>query len=214
MPGFQRVYPIGEGLIRGPARVIIAPFTIAFPSTLEQMINTAATSASYNPAIQSIAMGGSPTGGTFTLSFQSNYTAPIAYTASSAAVAAALQALSNVGSSSNLTATGGALNSAAIVVTFQGLLGNQPIPLMSVTSSLTGGTSPAVTPTTSTAGQTAEHIIGVFDNVEYDFLGNATADDEPVVIYNQFTAFDTSKLANWYAYGALAIAALPTCTFN
>jgi hypothetical protein len=152
MPGFQRVYPIGEGLIRGPARVIIAPFTIAFPSTLEQMINTAATSASYNPAIQSIAMGGSPTGGTFTLSFQSNYTAPIAYTASSAAVAAALNAVGTIGDEGGVTVTGGPINSNPVVVTF-GVNGSQPLIVPTISgNALTGGTTPAPTVTSTQLG--------------------------------------------------------------
>ena len=43
--------------------------------------------------VQTISITGSPTGGTFTLSFAGQTTAPIAYNASAATVVAALQAL-------------------------------------------------------------------------------------------------------------------------
>ena len=143
MPGFQRVNPIGEGLIRGPARIAIAPFTIAFPSTLEQIINTAATSVSYNPSIQSLSLTGTPTGGTFTLSFESTYTAPIAYTASSSAISAALNAISTIGDQGGVVCTGGPVNTTPVVVTF-GINGAQPLIVPTITgNALTGGSTPA-----------------------------------------------------------------------
>ena len=37
--GFQRVTPLGDGFIRGPARILIAPYAIAFPSTIGEVIN-------------------------------------------------------------------------------------------------------------------------------------------------------------------------------
>jgi hypothetical protein len=43
--------------------------------------------------VQRITITGTPTGGTFTLTFQGNTTAPIAYNASAATVVAALEAL-------------------------------------------------------------------------------------------------------------------------
>ena len=45
-------------------------------------------------------------------------------------------------------------------------------------------------------------------------IGNAVNDDEPVPIYDQYTAFDTTKLNNWLSYGVAAKTALPTCTFQ
>jgi hypothetical protein len=125
----------------------------------------------------------------------------------------ALAALSNIGTG-NTAGGGGPLPGTAVTITFQNLLGNQPITTMTATSSLTGGTSPAVTVATTTTGQTAEAIMGVFDNLEYDFFGNAVADDEPIPVYDQYTAFDTNKLVNWLSYGTTAKAALPTCTFQ
>jgi hypothetical protein len=166
-------------------------------------------------AVQTLTETGAPTGGTFTLTFNGQTTAPIPYNATSTQVQNALTALSNVGSSQNVAVAGGPINTAAVTVSFQGLYAHMPVATMGVNYSLlTGGTAPAVTDITTTTGQTAESIIGVFDNIAYDLLGNAAYDDEPMTIYNQYTAFDTTKLSNWYAYGPLAIAALPTCTFN
>lgn len=164
-------------------------------------------------AVQTVTITGAPTGGTFTLTYAGQTTAAIAYNASAATVQSALTALSNI-AAGNAVAAGGALPGTAVTVTFQGLLGNQVQPVMTATSSLTGGSSPAVTVATTTTGQTAEHIIGVFDNLGYDFFGNAVADDEPVPIYADFTSFDTTKLSNWLAYGATARTALPNCTFH
>lgn len=164
-------------------------------------------------AVQTLTAGGTVSGGTFTLTYNGQTTAPINWNAAASAVQSALVALTNIGSAANVVCGGGALPGSPVTITFQGLLGNQPQPLVTVTSSLTG-TAPTLTPTTTTTGQTAEHIIGVFDNLLYDFFGNAVADDESVPIYTSYTIFDNTKLNNWLAYSATAIAALPTCEFR
>lgn len=83
----------------------------------------------------SVNITGSPTGGTFTLTLNGFATAPIAYNAAAAAVAAALNALSGVTGVSNITASG----SGPITVTLPSA------GVLTGTSALTGGTSPAVT---------------------------------------------------------------------
>jgi hypothetical protein len=55
-------------------------------------------SSSGTNEVQTITLTGSPTGGTFTLTFNGQTTAPIAYNASAATVDSALEALSNIGS--------------------------------------------------------------------------------------------------------------------
>lgn len=108
--------------------------------------------------VQSIATSGVPTGGTFTLVLEfpignKQTTAPIAWNASAATVQAALVALPNVGSG-NVACTGGALPTA-VVATFGGLLGNRPVPVLTLgTNSLTGGTTPSVAVTHTTTGVT------------------------------------------------------------
>jgi hypothetical protein len=101
--------------------------------------------------VQSIAITGAPVGGTFTLTFDGETTDDIAYNASAAAVKTALTALSNVGNG-DVATSGGALPTSPVVVTFQGDLENADVPQMTATGTFTGGTSPAVTVTTTTPG--------------------------------------------------------------
>lgn len=101
--------------------------------------------------VQQISITGSPTGGTFTLTFQGSTTDPIAYNATAATVQAALRALPNIGSG-DVTCTGGPLPGTAVTATFGGALAGQDVAVMTATSSLTGGTAPAVVITTPTPG--------------------------------------------------------------
>lgn len=100
--------------------------------------------------VQTATMGGSPTGGNFTLTFKSQTTGNIAYNATGATVQTALRALSSIGSP-NVTVTGPA--GGPWVITFAGSLanGNQPT-VVANNGGLTGGTSPAVTIATTTPG--------------------------------------------------------------
>lgn len=164
--------------------------------------------------VQTVTITGTPTGGSFTLTFNGQVTAPIAFNAAASAVTAALAALPNVGAG-NVASSGGALPGSAVVVTFQGLLGNQVQNVMTANGAgLTGGSSPAVAVTHTTPGTTAEAIIGVFDGPDRDFFGNGSmALDEVIPIYFHSCSFDISKLQNWLTFGAAAKAALPNCSF-
>lgn len=155
MPGFQRVNPIAEGTIRGPARLIVAPSTIGYPSNINSIINlaplTAGISGTYAACVQSVVTTGVPTGGTFTLAFQGVTTAPIAFNASAAVVQAALNNLSGISSQGGVTCGGGPLP-AAVTITF-GVQGLQPaIKAPPQGFALTGGTTPTVAVTVTTAG--------------------------------------------------------------
>jgi hypothetical protein len=99
--------------------------------------------------VQSVTVSGTPTGGTFTLSFAGQTTAGIAYNAAASAVQSALVALSNVGIS-DVAVTGS--TGGPYTVTFQGALAGTDVAQMTATASLTGGTSPAVAVATSTSG--------------------------------------------------------------
>ena len=79
----------------------------------------------------------SATGGTFTLTFNGQTTAPIAYNATAATVQAALAALSTVFASS-VTVTGAA--GGPFTVSLVGLLATTQLPLTGNGASLTGGT--------------------------------------------------------------------------
>lgn len=165
-------------------------------------------------AVQTITITGTPTGGTFTLTFNGLMTAPIAYNASAATVQAALVLLSNIFSTANVSCGGGALPGTAVTVTFQGLYANQPIPLITAVGSFTGGSGPAISVATTTPGTTAEAIIGVYDGPDRDFFGNTTNCDEVIPMYFHACDFDISMLQNWNLYGATAITALANCNFR
>jgi hypothetical protein len=95
--GFQRTNAGIEqlGFVRGPARLLAAPLTQAPPANIGDIIKL---TGSPTNEVQSLAISGTPTGGTFRLAFKSVSTANIAYNATAAAVQAALEALSTIGS--------------------------------------------------------------------------------------------------------------------
>jgi hypothetical protein len=102
--------------------------------------------------VQQIAITGTPTGGTFTLTYSGQTTAPIAYNAAASVVETALEALSNI-TPGDVTCTGGALPGSPVTVTFGGLLADEDVAQMTASSAgLTGGTTPTVTVTTVTPG--------------------------------------------------------------
>ncbi|AXA95462.1 hypothetical protein [Microbacterium sp. PM5] len=83
-----------------------------------------------------VTLNGSPTGGSFALSVNGAWTAPIAYNANAAAVAAAINALAGVTGISGVTASG----TSPIALTFP-----SAVQFAANGSGLTGGTSPSVT---------------------------------------------------------------------
>lgn len=127
---------------------------------LHEGLDLSAVRQSHSPAtpavneVQSVTITGGPTAGTFTLSFGGSTTAAIAYNATAAAVASALEALPTIGAG-NVTASGGPLPGTAVAVTFVNSLGATNVEQMTATSSLTGGTTPAVAVSTTTQGQAA-----------------------------------------------------------
>lgn len=101
-------------------------------------------------AVQLVTVGGTPTGGTFTLSWVNQVTVPLAYNASAASVQVALEALSALGTG-NVTVSGAA--GGPYTVTFAGALATTPVPLLgSDATGLTGGTTPTVAVSLVTAG--------------------------------------------------------------
>ncbi|MBX3081718.1 MAG: hypothetical protein KF716_08780 [Anaerolineae bacterium] len=113
-------------------------------------------------SVQTITLSGSPTGGTFTLTFRGETTTGIAHDANAAAVQSALQALSSIGSG-NATVSG----SGPYVVTFAGDLAEQAVELLIANgSSLSGGSSPSVSVVMTTPGEDPESV--VFDALEHE----------------------------------------------
>jgi hypothetical protein len=101
--------------------------------------------------VQTISITGGPTGGTYTLTFNGQTTAAIPYNATSGQVKTALENLSNI-DPGDVAVAGGPHPGTAIVVTFGGQYLSDDVAQMTATGSLTGGTSPAVSVATTTAG--------------------------------------------------------------
>lgn len=104
--------------------------------------------------VQTLAVTGTPTGGTFKLQFKGQRTTALDFDSSAAEVVAALEALPSIGTG-GVTATGGALPGANVVITFAGNNAARAQPLITVVeSALTGGTTPAAAVTETTPGVT------------------------------------------------------------
>lgn len=99
--------------------------------------------------VQTMTVGGSPTGGTYVLEFKGAETTALAYNANGAAIQAALNALPTIGTGGvAVTGTG------PFTITFSGasLTAMQQPMIRRKINSLTGGTSPDVTFVQTTAG--------------------------------------------------------------
>lgn len=102
--------------------------------------------------VQQVAITGTPTGGTYTLTLSGQTTSGIVYNATAAAVQSALEALSNV-NPGDVTCTGGPHPGTPVLVTFGGQYAGDDMPQMTGSATnLTGGTTPAVVVTTTTPG--------------------------------------------------------------
>ena len=108
--------------------------------------------------VQTISITGSPTGGTFTLTYNSDTTAAIPYDATAAAVEAALQALASIGTG-GVSVIGGSLPNTPLAVTFRGGLARTNVAQLTSTSSLTGGSNPAINHATTTNGAAATQTL-------------------------------------------------------
>jgi PKD repeat protein/type 1 glutamine amidotransferase len=91
------------------------------------------------------------TGGTFTLTFNGQTTAPLAFNATAAQIQAAVEGLSNVGAG-NAAATGGPVNTANVTVSFRGALSQTDVSQITADASALTGSSPAVAVATTQPG--------------------------------------------------------------
>lgn len=147
---------------------------ITIPVSVEQL--TPATAAKNEQ--QRISLLGSPTGGTFTLTFGANTTSAIAFDATATTIQTALQGLASIGSS-NATVTGPAGGPWLVEFVGSKAAANQSA-ITGNGASLTGGGSQGLTVTTTTASSGPNHWdtaanwlpAGVpvdFDRVRFEF---------------------------------------------
>lgn len=128
-------------------------------SLVDVFIGTSSVVDGKSNEVQTVTITGSPTGGTFTLTYSGQTTSGIAYNATANAVKSALQALSTVGNG-NVAVTGSA--GGPYTVTFQGdLAGINAAAMTASGAGLTGGSSPAVNVATATAGGDASFVRAV-----------------------------------------------------
>lgn len=138
--------------------------------------------------VQTITIGGTPTGGTFKLRFRGQDTAPITWSATNATllanIDAALEALTSIG-------TGGVTTAAAsltagigtITVTFTGANGKRVQPVMVVADNSLTGTAPTVAVAETTPGVNATHrgapkgsqVVDTTNGIAYINTGTADA---------------------------------------
>lgn len=109
--------------------------------------------------VQTVTITGTPTGGTFTLTFDGDTTDPIDFDAVAADVQAELLALDSI-STGDVTVSGGPGPGTPYVLTFAGQYADQDVPAVSATGNFTGGTTPAIAVTETTAGVQGSNIIG------------------------------------------------------
>jgi hypothetical protein len=123
--------------------------------------------------VQTVTITGTPTGGTFTLTYDGQTTGAIAYNATAATVKSALAALSNI-KAEDITVAGGPGPGTPYTVTFNGgATDGRNVSQMTTTGSLTGGSSPTVAVTTTTAGGGALTVNGI--SIASQTYDNATA---------------------------------------
>lgn len=110
--------------------------------------------------VQTLTIGGTPTGGTFTLAFAGDTTAAIPWNSTNAtlvaSIDAALEALSTIGTGGVTTAVGTmTAGVGTITITFAGNLANRAVPTITVAANAMTGTSPTVAVAETTPGVNA-----------------------------------------------------------
>jgi hypothetical protein len=110
--------------------------------------------------VQTLTIGGTPTGGTFALSFEGLTTAPITWVAVNAtliaAIDSALEALPSIGTG-NMTTAAGTVTAGigTITLTFAGALAGKAVPTIAVANNSLTGTTPTLAVAETTPGVTA-----------------------------------------------------------
>jgi hypothetical protein len=157
-----------------------AGLSLAFFAPLGTLGPVAATGTA---GVQTVTITGTPTGGTFTLTWNGQTTAPIAYNATASAVQSALQALPG---GSGLTATGGPLPTTAVAVNLPAAVNQSAITANG--AALSGGSTPAVAVAQTTPGTQATNEAtaslptafldsGYCDQKGLDFKTNTSSND-------------------------------------
>lgn len=125
--------------------------------------------------VQRISISGSPTGGSFTITFGGETTAAIPYNATAGQVLAALLALPGF-VYGDLATSGGPFPGTPVDITFQGRYSGMNVAGLTTTDSLTGGSTPATSGSTTTPGVAGFKKLVWFD-VPIAYTGVDTAQE-------------------------------------
>lgn len=140
--GFQRVAPLGDGFIRGPARILVSPYNSPYPVKIGSVINLA--SSGYTTEKQELTkQSPEATSGTFKLAFASYPTTALKFNATKEEVAAALEVLPSIGIG-GVKVEGGPLTTAKMEITFAGELAEHAQPLITIVANELKKTAEAV----------------------------------------------------------------------
>lgn len=173
--------------------------------------SASSTNVAGTSEVQTITITGTPTGGTFTLSYRGQTTSALAYNAAAAAIQSALVGLTTIGAG-NVTCAGGPLPGTPVTVTFGGTLAASDPPMLVATSSLTGGTAPAIAVTASTPGKppVGTHVITGADTIPW-----MTAEERIGASFEsmqyvdcKMNSFKMSAEANGYLTGGFSLMGL------
>lgn len=146
---------------------------------------------------QTLTITGSPSGGTFKLAYRGDVTADIPRNETAANVAIALNALDTITEDGGVVGSGGAFPGTPVVITFNEVGARPSITLN--TNAMTGGTTPTLTPSETTAGVDPEAIWGIVDGVE-EFIEASKAGSRDITVYVTQLVLDCSKIKNFAAY--------------
>lgn len=141
---------------------------------LAAALGTAVVGPAGTQDVVTLTMTGTPTGGTFTLTYSAQTTAAIPYNATAAQVQSALIALAAIGPQ-DVVVTGGPFVGTPIVITFDGALNGTVTAVTATSAGLTGGTSPTVGVAHTTTGLSNAagfvHTFVPLDSGTLPFLG-------------------------------------------
>ncbi len=157
--------------------------------------------------IQRITVTGTPSSGTFTITYGGATTAAIAFDATAAIVKAAFEKLATVGQG-NTTCAGGPLPGTAVNITFIGPLGAQDLSPITTTDSFGGGSSPASAITTPTPGVAPGNTIYLIGGQTYKWTAGVN-EVQTITITGTpgsgtFTLTYAGQTTSGIAYGATA----------
>lgn len=197
------------GFVRGPATILAAPITQAVPAQIGDIVKL--TGSDVNE-IQTLSVSGTPTGGTFTLTFKGKTTAGIIFSAAAAVIQAALEALSTIGTG-NILAAGGPAPGTPVTLTFQGALAaaNQPI-ITASSAGLTGGTTPTVSIAETTPGSGLYDPLGgwfTLGGTKNGVVPSYNNDEESFTIDQQTTAIASAPNSHDWAFQTSLVEVTP-----